>query len=185
MAGIVDNRITMWQLVQEVTALPDQSVADRLNSDDWVTDMQEAVQWLGESAERFQPGFLAVSQAVDTSPATVESLSAAHASIIAKERTSFAVATSDLLGQMVAEKRAWASGDDEHAKTLRLAQHDQLHKRIVPAVQQWCYDALHQSASPVTTALVKVVVIVLSMETGRDFERSMEGRNFSITDDIT
>ena len=184
MAGIVDNRIQMWVLVQEVTASPDQGLAERLNSGDWVADMQEAVQWLGDAAERFRPGLIAVSESVEASPATAEGLTAAHDAIVAKERTSFAVVITDLLGQMAAEKRAWSSGDDEYAKTLRLAQHDQLHKRMVPAVQQWCYDALNQQSSPVVTALVKVIVIVLSMETGRDFERGMEGRGFRITDDI-
>ena len=184
MAGIVDNRIQMWVLVQEMTSSPNQGAVERLNSGTWVTDMQEAVQWLGDAAERFLPGLRAVSETVEATPSSLEGLSAAHEDIAARERTSFAVVIADLLGQMAAEKRAWSSGDDEYAKTLRLAQHDQLHKRMVPAVQQWCYDALNQQASPVVTALVKVIVIVLSMETGRDFERGMEGRGFRITDDI-
>ena len=184
MAGIVDNRSRMWGLVQEVSARPDEAVVERLTSGRWVEDVQEAVQWLGDAAERFRPGLLAVEAAVDEGPATLDSLTAGYEAIIARERTSLSVTISDLMGQMAAEKSAWSSGDDEYAKTLRLAEHDQLHRRMVPAIQQWCYDALHQQSSPVLSALIKVVVIVLSMETGRDFERGMEGREFYITDDL-
>ncbi len=182
MAGIVDNRARMWELVQEVTAQPDQDVVERLVSGEWISDVQEAVQWLGDAAERFRPGLLAVEEAVDDSPMTLASLMAGYNAIVARQRTSLADCISDLMGQLAAERRAWASGDDEYAKTLRLAEHDQLHHRMVPAIQQWCYDALHQQASPVLASLIKVVVIVLSMETGRDFERGMEGREFRITD---
>ncbi len=184
MAGIVDNRARMWGLVQEVTSRPDEAVLERLTSGRWVEDVQEAVQWLGDAAERFRPGLLAVEAAVGEVPATLESLTAGYEAIIARERTSLTETITDQAGQLAAEKRAWASGDDEYAKTLRLAEHDQLHKRMVPAIQQWCYDALHQQSSPVLSALIKVVVIVLSMETGRDFERGMEGREFRITDDL-
>ena len=184
MAGIVDNRARMWGLVQEVTARPDEAVVERLASGEWVEDVQEAVQWLGDAAERFRPGLLAVEAAVDEGPATLESLTAGYETIISLQRTSLADVIADLMSQLAVEKRAWASGDDEYAKTLRMAEHDQLHKRMVPAIQQWCYDALHQQSSPILSALIKVVVIVLSMETGRDFERGMEGRGFRITDDL-
>ena len=184
MAGIVDNRTRMWELVREVTSRPDDSVVQRLTSGQWIADVQEAVQWLGDAAERFRPGLLAVEAAVHEDPPTLESLTAGHDAIVARERLSLSETISDLMGQLAAEKRAWSSGDDEYAKTLRLAEHDQLHKRMVPAIQQWCYDALHQQDSPVLSSLIKVVVIVLSMETGRDFERQMEGRGFRITDDL-
>ncbi len=184
MAGIVANRARMWGLVQEVTARPDDAVVDRLTSGEWVEDVQEAVQWLGDAAERFRPGLQSVADAVDSGPVTLKSLTAGYETIISLQRTSLADVIADLMGQLEAEGRAWASGDDEYAKTLRMAEHDQLHKRMVPAIQQWCYDALHQQSSPVLSALIKVVVIVLSMETGRDFERGMEGRGFRITDDL-
>ncbi len=184
MAGIVESRIRMWELVEEVTARPDETVVERLTSGEWVGGVQEGVQWLGDAAERFRPGLQAVQDAVDSEPVTLESLTAGYTTIISLQRTSLADVLDDLMGQLAAEKRAWASGDDEYAKTLRLAEHDQLHKRMVPAVQQWCYSALHQQSSPVLSSLIKVVVIVLSMETGRDFERGMEGREFRITDDL-
>ena len=184
MAGIVDNRMRMWSLLNEVVSRPDDVVVDRLNHGEWVDDVQEAVQWLGDAAERFRPGLDAVAETVAASPATLEGLVAAFNAITAGQRVSLPDVITDLTGQLGAEKRSWASGDDDYAKTLRLAQHDQLHKRMVPAVQQWCYVALNQEAAPVLSALVKYAVIVLSMETGRDFERAMEGRGFRITDDI-
>ena len=184
MAGIVENRARMWELVQEVTEQPTNLIVERLASGEWVEDVQEAVQWLGDAAERFRPGLLAVEEAVSAPPVTLAALATGYDVIHSRERTSLTDCISDLRGQLAAEKRAWASGDDEYAKTLRLAEHDQLHKRMVPAIQQWCYDALHQQGSPVLSALVRVVVIVLSMETGRDFERGMEGRGFRITDDL-
>lgn len=182
MAGIVDNRIRMWTLVAEAVSRPDASFERRLNSGAWVDDMQEAVQWLGEAAERFRPGLTAVTETSETTPDTVETLRAGFEAI--SQRVSLSGVIEDLLGQLAAERRSWSSGDDEHAKTLRLAEHDQLHTRMVPAVQQWCYGATHQQEAPTLAALVKVVVIVLSMETGRDFERALEGRGFRITDDI-
>lgn len=184
MAGIVEKRTRMWELVEEVTARPDEAVFARLTSGQWIEDVLEAVQWLGDAAERFRPGLLDVEAAVTEGPATLESLTAGYDTIFVRERTSLAGVISDLMGQLAAEQRAWSSGDDEYAKTLRLAEHDQLNTRMVPAIQQWCYDALHQQDSPVLSALIKVVVIVLSMETGRDFERGMEGREFRITDDL-
>lgn len=184
MAGIVDNRIRMWELVREVTGEPTDAVVDRLDSGEWTEDVQEAVQWLGDAAERFRPGLLAVEDATAEAPITLATMTAGYDVIISRERTSLAACIDDLMVQLAAEKRAWGSGDDEYAKTLRLAEHDQLHKRMVPAIQQWCYDALHQQESAVLSALIRVVVIVLSMETGRDFERGMEGRGFRITDDL-
>ncbi len=184
MAGIVENRTRMWELVREVTARPDEAVVERLSSGAWVEDVREAVQWLGEAADRFRPGLLAVEAAVDEGAATLKSLSQGYEAITARESNSLTRMISDLMGQLSAEKRAWASGDDEYAKTLRLAEHDQLHKRMVPAIQQWSYDSLHQQSSPVLSALIQVVSTVLSMETGRDFERGTEGRDFRITDDL-
>ncbi len=184
MAGIVDNRSTMWLLVHEVAVRPEPRVVERLNSGAWVSDVQAAVQWLGDAAERFRPNLDAVAAAVSTSPATLEGLTAGFDAIESGQRERLADVITDLLGQLDAERRAWSEGNDDYAKMLRLAQHDQLHKRMVPAVQQWCYDALQQQAAPVLAALAKVLVIVLSMETGRDFERAMEGRGFRITDDL-
>ena len=184
MSGVVENRIRMWELVQEVTAAPDDRVVERLASGEWVNDMREAAQWLGEAAERFQPGLRGVQTAVDEGSATLESLAAGHDTLVSEESESLVGTISDLMGQLAAERRAWTAGDDEYAKTLRLAQHDQLHKRVVPAIQQWSYDALHQQPSPLLAALVRVVTVVLSMETGRDFERRLGGGEFSITDDL-
>ncbi|RMB59927.1 hypothetical protein [Tessaracoccus antarcticus] len=182
MAGIVDDRARMWALVSEVVSRPDTSVAQRLTSGAWVEDMQRSVQWLGDAAERFRPGLVALGEAADAAPVTLESLLAGFDDITSRERTHLAGVIDDLLVQLAAEKRSWSGGDHEHAKTLRLAQHDQLHKRMVPAVQQWCYDALNQQSTPVLSALAKVLVIVLGMETGRDFERAVEGEGFHITD---
>lgn len=176
MAGIVDQRTQMWTLVSEVVSRPDEGLERRLNSGAWVSDMHDAVQWLGDAAERFHPGLTAVAEAVETTPATVTDLTAGFDALAAQERAALPGVIEDLLMQLAAEKRAWSSGDVEHAKTLRLAQHDQLHKRMVPAVQQWCYDAINQQEASLLTALVKVLAIVLSTETGRDFERVLEGR---------
>lgn len=184
MAGIVDNRMRMWSLLQEVVSRPDDLVVERLNSGEWVDDVREAVQWLGDAAERFRPGLDAVKETVAASPATLDGLVAGFDTVSAGQRASLRDVITDLTGQLAAEKRSWASGDDDSAKILRLAQHDQLHKRMVPAIQQWCRIALNQQASPVLSALVKFAVIVLSMETGSDFERAMEGRGFRVTDDI-
>lgn len=182
MTGIVNNRIRMWGLVTEVTSRPDHSVVERLTSGAWIADVQDAVQWLGDAAERFRPGLQAVEDAVAERPVTLSDLTAGHETIVARQRLTLSEVIDGLDAQLAAERRAWSSGDVEYAKTLRLAEHDHLHKRMVPALQQWCYDALHQQSSPVLAALIKVVVIVLSMETGRDFERSMDGRGFNITD---
>ncbi len=184
MAGIVDNRMRMWSLLQEVVSRPDDDVVERLNSGDWIADVQDAVQWLGDAAERFRPGLVAVAEAVEVSPATLDGLTTGFDTIAAGQRTSLSDVITDLTEQLAAEKRSWAGGDDEYAKILRLAQHDQLHKRMIPSLQQWCYDALGQQSAPVLAAVVKVAVIVLSMETGRDFERAMEGRGFRIIDDM-
>ncbi len=184
MAGIVDNRIRLWELVHEVTSRPDQHIVDRLSSGEWIDDVRQAVQWLGEAADRFAPGLTAAEKALEEDAVTLESLMAAHDSIDVRRPVSLSETLADLGGQLAAERRAWASGDDEYAKTLRLAQHDQLHTRVVPAIQQWSSEALHQQHSPVLTALVRVVTVVLSMETGRDFERRLGGGEFSITDDL-
>ncbi|MGO1384126.1 MAG: hypothetical protein ACTHU1_04940 [Arachnia sp.] len=184
MAGIIENRARMWELIEEVTAAPDDAMVNRLTNGEWVEEMQGAVQWLGEAADRFSPGLKAVETTTDETPVSLERMTAGHEAITARQRTSLPEIISDLQSQLAAEKRAWSSRDDEHAKTLRLAEHDLLHTRMVPAVQQWCYDALHQPSAPVLSALAKVVAVVLSMETGRDFERGMEGRGFRITDDL-
>ncbi|MEO7588055.1 MAG: hypothetical protein ABIS84_08505 [Arachnia sp.] len=184
MAGIVDHRTRMWALVSEVVSRPEQAVVERLVSGAWVADMQDAVQWLGDAAERFSPGLVAVGDAVAATPVTLESLVAGFDAITARDRTHLSAVIQDLLGQLEAEKRSWSAGDQDRAKTLRLAQHDQLHQHVVPAVQQWCYDALNQQSAPVLAVAVKVVAVVLSMETGRDFERGLGGRRFRITDDM-
>lgn len=184
MTRVVDNRIRMWTLVTEMTSRPDNNVVQRLTSGEWVNDVRGAVQWLGDSAERFRPGLQAVEDAVAAQPVTLADLTRGYEAIVAGQRHPLEEIISDLDDQLAAERRAWSGGDVEHAKTLRLAEHDQLHKRIVPALQQWSHDALHQQTSPVLAALIKVVVVVLSMETGRDFERGLEGREFRITDDM-
>lgn len=184
MTGVVDNRIRMWSLVSEMTSRPDDAVVRRLASGEWVADVREAVHWLGDSAERFRPGLQAVEDAMAAHTVTLADLTAGHEAIVAGQRLSLEETISGLDDQLAAERRAWSCGDVEYAKTLRLAEHDQLHKRIVPALQQWSHDALHQQTSPVLAALMKVVAVVLSMETGRDFERGLEGREFRITDDM-
>lgn len=185
MAGIVDSRARMWRLVAEVVSSPGEELATRLNSGTWIADVHEAVGWLGEAAQRFQPGLDAVTDCIAAAPVTAGGLNRGLEATVARDHASVAAAIEDLCVQLAAEQRAWSSGDDDHAKTLRLAQHDLLHSRMVPAVQQWCYAALHQRESPVLGSLAAVLATVLSMETGRDFERGMQGRDFRITDDIT
>ncbi len=184
MAGVVDNRIRLWMLVREATSRPDEALVERLDSGEWMDDVRVAARWLGDAAQRFLPGLTSVEAAVKQEPVTLARLIEGYDIIVAGERTSLAESISDLMGQLAAERRAWAAGDDEHAKTLRLAEHDLLHTLMVPAIQQWCHDALHQQSSAVLSALIQVVVIVLSMETGRDFEQGMQGRAFRITDDL-
>lgn len=184
MAGIVDSRIRIWTLVAEVVSPEDPGPAERLNSGAWVADMHDAVAWLGDLAERFRPALEAVSDTSAIAPAAFRSPSSDSDSIAVLERVGLFPMIESLLVQLAAEKRAWAGGDDEHAKTLRLAQHDQLNKKMVPAVQRWCYDSLNQQDSPALAAFVKVLAIVLSMETGRDYERALGGDDFRISSDI-
>lgn len=185
MAGIVDSRIRIWTLVAEVVSPEDPGPGRCPDWGVWVADMHDAVQWLGAPAERFGPALESVSQAPADPTTTPGGPPSASDSIAVLEGVGLFPMVDSLLAQLAAEKRAWAGGDDEHAKTLRLAQHDQLNKRVVPAVQQWCYDSLNQQDSPVLGAFVKVLAIVLSMETGRDYERALAGDDFRISSDIT
>ena len=87
MAGIVENRARMWELVQEVTEQPTNLIVERLASGEWVEDVQEAVQWLGDAAERFRPGLLAAEEAVSAPPVTLAALATGYDVIHSRERT--------------------------------------------------------------------------------------------------
>ena len=161
---------------------PDAESIRRLQGGQWLEEFQDSVQWMGDGAAKFQTAVRELMAAIE-SP-LLEAYPDVLAEVTGDQRLSLAVAIDELLGQISAELGAWRSGDVERAKDLRLAQHDRLGREVTPVVQRWCRDALNQGQSPALAALGRLVAVVLSIETGRDFERQLAGRDFHISDTL-
>lgn len=173
LAEVVEQRATLWRLIDELLTGPADDVATRLSDGAWSDEAQGSVEWLRDDAVRFDQPLATLRAAADAVPPTGARVTAARADLVAPD-------LEPLLGALASELDGWRQGDLERGRLMRLAQHDQL-RAVTAPLHEWCFGVDAQRDCPALAATAPVVLLALSIETGRDFEARFRPR-FNLID---
>ena len=173
LAEVVEQRVALWRLIDELLTGPADDVATRLSDGAWCDGVEGSVDWLRDDAARFGEPLATLRAAANAVPPTGQSITAARAGLVAPD-------LEPLLGALASELDGWRQGDLERGRLMRLAQHDQLRDVTAP-LHEWCFGVDAQRDCPALAATAPVVLLALSIETGRDFEARFRPR-FNLID---
>lgn len=168
-----------WRLVAELVAEPSTELVERLRSGQLAEELRDATQWLGPDADRFLTAYASLEAFARRSRRTTAEadhgrLGEEYARLFPDGTQPVVEAASDMAARCDAEADAWAR-DDAAARDLRQAQHQHLERTVLDWLPAWCADVDERAGVALYRTVARVVASYLSVESGRDFDRSLFG----------
>ncbi|RPF25826.1 hypothetical protein EDD32_0239 [Georgenia muralis] len=171
------DRAGSWDVVAEILDGPDASLAERLRSGELATRLRLAARWLGGDAEIFAGDLMRLD--VHARGARRRSLDADLASLAADHHLlgddvpGLVAGARQIAAACHEEAAAWAAGDTAGGRSLRAREQELIAGRLLPALPDAAGRLARDGASVVTRALGSLVLAVLSVESGRDYQRAV------------
>lgn len=173
-ARIAEARARGWRLAAELLDAPTAEFCERMRSGALVADLDAAVSWLGPEAGRFMPvrvlfETFARRSRTRTAEQDLRALAEDHRRLWPRG-IEWAGTLGGLAESAGAESAAWADGDHERAKALRMEQKEIIETRLLAVVPEWAVAADNSQTSMVYRVAARYLVSYLSFESGRDIE---------------
>lgn len=166
----------VWRLLADLWAPPTAESVARLRSGELAGELRDATAWLGPDADRFLAPFAALeafARRARRVPAEedLDRLRAEHRRLGLDDPT-LVVAMRGMADRCDDEAEAWARGQ-ERARSLRAEQHRVLESVLMDELPARCAVVDERAEVMVYRAIARVAVSVLSVESGRDFDRTV------------
>ncbi|PFG34399.1 hypothetical protein [Sanguibacter antarcticus] len=173
------DRAASWDAVADVLSPPDAALVERLRSGALTEVWRQGSSWLGDDVHVLTADLMSLDvysrAASRRDPADdLADLLADHESLVARD-AGVVAPVRDLAALCREEAIAWAQGDPVHAKSLRVAQHDLVSSRLVPALPELGGRLVRDARANVWRVLGRLVLAILSADTGKDFRRAVLG----------
>ena len=183
------ERAGLWELITDLLRTPDAELVDAVRDGSFAERLQGSTTWLGADSGRFLDseltlGALArrsarIPRAHDEQELREEHervfLDPTHERTPEREQRREAVRT--LAGQLAErcqqEATAWDAVDHAAASALRRQEQELLESEAVPTWPAWAEEVEQSARKPFLRAAIRCVVSTLSVETGRDFDRTV------------
>jgi len=183
LADVARCRGKAWSVLALTLAPPSSELEESLRTRSLFGDLAEALGWMDLDRERFAPYVAlldAVAQRADREPAAV------RGDLEARHERSFEGPDAHIALEMVAwmsarcgeEGSAWAAGDVERAKALRLDQHRFLEAADVAAVARFCRRLQATDQDGLYGASAGILLELIRTESGRDHTGSVVRKVF-------
>ena len=174
------DRAGAWDAVADVLE-GGEHAAERLRDGSVAAAWRASSRWLGDDAELFVADLYnldvyARGAARRSLEDDVAALGADHAALVAPDA---AVVTHirEVAEACRAEAEAWAAGDTATGKSLRLREQELIESHLVPVLPDLGGRLARSAATGVWRALGRLVLAVLSVESGRDYQRAVLGED--------
>ena len=173
------DRAGSWEVVAEVLEPPSPGLVERLRSGEIATELRLAARWLGGDAEIFAGDLMRLDvhsraarrRSADDDLATL----AADHHLLGSDDSHLAAGARAVAAACRDEAAAWAAGDTAGGRALRAHEQELITDALLPALPDAAGRLAREGVSVVTRALGSLVLAVLSVESGRDYQRAVLG----------
>ncbi|WP_127131782.1 hypothetical protein [Georgenia sp. SYP-B2076] len=172
------DRAGSWDAVAEVLTMDEEAVA-RLRAGDQAALWRAGARWLGDDAQIFVGDLLnldvyargAERRGLD---ADVAALARDHATLVAPDAAvvEHVRRVADLCRE---EADAWARGDLAGGKALRAREREVIDAHLVPVLPALGGRLAQGAEAKISRTLGRLVLAVLSVESGKDYQRAVLG----------
>ncbi|MFH5824113.1 hypothetical protein [Georgenia sp. AZ-5] len=179
MAQAARDRAGSWDAAADVLALDEATVA-RLRDGSLAAAWRAASGWLGDDAELFLADLMSLDvyergAARRTPEEDLASLRPDHRGIVGDQAAALAGAAREVARLCRAEADAWAGGDLAGGKALRGEERQVIDARLVPVLPALGGRLVREAGVSLWRTLGRLLLAVLSVETGTDYQRSVLG----------
>lgn len=173
------DRAASWDAVADVLAPPDARLAGRLRAGELTDAWRAGARWLGADAELFHGDLLKMDVyargAGRRSPeADLAALAADHEALVGAD-TAVVAHVRDVAALCREEADAWAAGDFPRGKALRVQERDLIGEHLEPLLPAVGGRLAAEGSSGVVRTIGRLVLAVLSVESGKDYQRAVLG----------
>jgi hypothetical protein len=177
-AAAARERAGAWDAVADVLA-GDVRTAQRLRDGSAAAAWRASSRWLGDDAELFVADLISLDvyqrgAARRTVEDDLAALATDHAALVAPH-VAVVAHVRDVADACRAEAEAWSAGDPAGGKALRLRQQELIETHLVPVLPDLGGRLVREAGMGVWRALGRLVLAVLSVESGRDYQRAVLG----------
>jgi hypothetical protein len=171
------DRAGSWDAVAEVLAAPDAAFVERLRTGELATVWRLGARWLGADAELFTRDLMSLDVYARGSRrrSPADDLAA-----LREDHERFVAGEGDLVTPVrrVAdacrqEADAWAVGDMAGGRGLRAQERTLIDDALVPALPNVGGRLAQEAGARVSRTLGRLVLAVLSVESGKDYQRAV------------
>lgn len=173
------DRAGSWDAVADVLAVPGAELVERLRAGELATLWRLGARWLGADAELFTRDLMSLDvYARGSRRRSVEddlaALRADHDRLVAGEGD-LVTPVRRVAEACREEADAWASGDMAAGRALRATERTLIEDSLVPGLADVGGRLAQEAEARVWRTLGRVVLAVLSVESGRDYQRAVLG----------
>lgn len=171
------DRAGSWDAVAEVLAPPDEELVERLRSGELATVWRLGARWLGADAELFTRDLMSLDVYARgsrrrTAADDLAALRADHERLVAPEGD-LAAPAREVAEMCRQEAAAWASGDMAGGRALRAEERRRIEDGLVPGLPNVGARLALEADARVSRTLGRLVLAVLSVESGKDYQRAV------------
>lgn len=173
------NRANGWDAVADILAPPDAALSTRLREGDLTRVWRESSSWLGDDTHMLTAELMSLDVytrgAVRRDPETdLEVLRAGYDLLVADD-AGVAVPIRELAELIREEAAAWEAENIELGRAERAKQQDFITEFLVPQLPELARRLAGEAEANVWRILGRLILAVLSSDTGRDFQRAVLG----------
>lgn len=173
------DRAQAWDAVADVLSPPDVRLVERLRSGELVQVWRQGSSWLGDdthmlTAELMSLDVYARGAARREASDDLADLRSGYLALVGESDEAVGELR-DVAALCREEAQAWATGQVEAAKALRVAQQELITGRLVGELPELAGRLVRESEANVWRLLGRLTLAILSAETGRDFQRAVLG----------
>jgi hypothetical protein len=174
LADVARRRATGWSTLTLVFAAPSPDLLQALSSRSVFRSLVEAVGWMDSDRDRFLSDVAALdayAQRTDLDPdGASRELQAEHERLFGDAGAARLVDEMESLATLCREEQAaWAAGDDERAKSLRLDEHRRVGATIADEAPVLCDRIRATGRSELYRAAAGILLELVRIESGRHY----------------
>jgi hypothetical protein len=181
LADVAGRRARGWATLAQAFDEPDPELLEALTSRSIFGDLAEAIGWMDSGRSGFLPHVALLDtfaqRAARDPEGTLRELRAEHARLFGDPAAAATVAPVGEMRSLAAmcarERHAWASADEEHAKTLRLGEHAFIRSHLTEPISRLCDLVLESGESDLYRAAAGILREMLRLESGGDYATSV------------
>lgn len=173
------ERARAWDAVADVLEVPDVALLTRLRSGDLAAIWRQSAAWLGDDTHMLTPELMSLDVYARSAPRRtlaqdLADFRAGYEEHVAPD-VGFLLQIRRLADICRQESQAWSGGDIAQGRALRASQQEFIDAQLVPGLPELGRRLVDDAQVNVWRLLGRLILAILSVETGRDYQRAVLG----------